>query len=171
MAVVIGEFDTMLRGLEATILQYVPRCEFYFGQGEEALRQKSPPYVAWAIGEGEPSAETRETAAEDRVSWLDDGVRVTARCAGAVLPGQQGKDLRRQQLDASLRVMLAVSWAVVRAHQGYFSDLGWRPLNPEQLSDAHYPVDYTFAVRAGRRTPEIDLTTPTSAPGTVAVES
>ena len=41
MAVVIGEFDTMLRGLEATILQYVPRCEFYFGQGEEALRQKS----------------------------------------------------------------------------------------------------------------------------------
>lgn len=168
---VIGDLDTMLRRLEAEIRLYVPQCAFYFGEREEMLRQKSPPFVAWQVQGGVTSDETRETAGKLQVSWRDDDVEIIARCAGFVPPDTHSEDLRRQQLQASLLVFWAVSYAVEKFHQGYCtSDGGWETVNPEELSDAYYPVDYTFRIRAGRRTPPIVDVQPEEAPASVVLE-
>ena len=62
---------------------------------------------------------------------------------------------RRQQLAASMQVMLAVSLAAHSLHQGYVKDRGWVPENPEGCSDAYVTIDYTFAIRAPRLTPPL----------------
>lgn len=168
----LSNLDAKLRQLEARIRERVPTCEFYLGgEDEETARQKSGPYVVWLIAGGEESEETREVSDTDRVHYLDDMVRITARVAGLVPGGEQGPDVRRQQLAASLQVFLAVSWAVNSLCQGYSDDRGWSPVGPRDMTASCYPIDYTFRLRAGRWTPAVDQVQPDSAPGTVTLEA
>lgn len=163
-----GDLDACLRALEARIRPYQPGCSFYFGGVEEENRPASPPFVRWSVVDAEPAQGTRPDRQPKGVYQLvDDLVVMQARCVGALLPGLLGSDPRRQQLGASVQVMLAVSLAVHGEHQGYVDDRGWRPVYPTAPSDAYLPIDYTFAIRAPRLTPPLAQVVAEEAPATV----
>jgi len=160
-----GDLDACLRVLETRIRKYHPGCAFYFGGVEEANRPASPPFVRWAVVDAEAQQGTVDRQPKGRFQAVDDLVVMQARCAGALLSGLLGPDPRRQQLAASVQVMLAVSLAVHGEHQGYVDDRGWRPVYPTAPTDAYVPIDYTFAIRAPRLTPDVDSVLAESAPG------
>lgn len=166
---VAGDLDAALRELEGLVLARHPRCAFFFGDKEERMRQKTPPYVAWYIASGEPDEGTvpRTPVPKSVYQTVDDWVTIVARCAGLVDAGQLGPDPRRQQLAASTQVMLSVSLAVHGAHQGYVQDRGWQPANPEACSDSYLSIDFTFAIRAPRLSPPLAQVRATEAPSTV----
>lgn len=165
---VSGDLDAALRELEAYVRRYQPRCDYFFGDKEERLRQKSPPYVAWFVVDAEPAdGAVPDRQPKGKYQLVDDLVVITARCAGLVQAGSAGPDVRRQQLAASMQVMLAVSLAAHSLHQGYLKDRGWRPENPEGCSDAYVTIDYTFAIRAPRLTPPLAQVVAEEAPATV----
>lgn len=169
MAVAVGDLDRMLLALEASVRGRLAQVQFFFGE-ENVQRSVTPPYVIWDVVDGTHSEETRERAPIAQESYVDDLVEITARCVGQAPAGQVGGDLgRRRQLEASLQVFLAVSWAVHGQHQGYVEDRGWRRVPPLGPEDATCPIEYTFAIRAGRLEPAPDLTQPTSQSPTVAL--
>lgn len=172
MAQPVGDLDTQLRAIEAYVLEFVPRCTFFFGEKEVVCLQKSPPYVNWIPLRGVPDGDTRETATIDQRPFVDDQVSLVALCAGLCVPPQMNSiDLRRQQFAASMSVLLAVRWAVKRLRQGYESDSGWEATHPELLADAHYSLRWTFAVRAQAMTPPDDMTQPNGMPATLDLEN
>lgn len=156
--IAFGSLDTALRALEARIRTQVPTCQFYFGGAEDAQRERTGPWVAWLVQRGEYQP-PREIRPSDRFAAADDMVVIVARCAAPALV-QATPDLRRAQFEAATQVFLAVSLAVHQLHQGYLDDRSWEPAPLEAISDAVYPIDYTFAIRAGRWTPPRDQVQP-----------
>jgi len=170
MPAVIGDLDVMLRALEQAVRAYQPRCEFFFGDAEELMRVKTPPYVAWYVrgGEAQPP---REITSSTRFATIDDLVVITARCAGLPPLPQVGPDPRRQQMEASRQVFLAVQLVAHQKHQGYIEDRGWEIVGLEALAEAHVAINYTFAIRAGRLTPPLQDVQPLTQEPTVLLES
>lgn len=161
----VGDLDDLLRELEAGVLQYLPACAFYFGP-EEMDRPGSAPSVVWVVEAGDADREIRAREEGDTRSFQDDNVRIVAHCVGTPrLPAS-----RRAQLAASLQVFLAVSWTVQRLHEGFFEDLGWKPVHPKGPSDSSYPVDYTFALRVARMEPAWDQVQLTEVQGSQVLE-
>ena len=106
-----GDLDACLRVLEAKIRPYQPSCSFYFGGAEEENRPASPPFVRWSVVDAEPAQGTRPDRQPKGVYQLvDDLVVMQARCVGSLLPGLLGPDVRRQQLAASVQVLLSHYW-------------------------------------------------------------
>jgi len=167
----VGALDEVLRALETLVRSRAPRIEFYFGDLPETERQKSPPSITWIVERAPASAETRDRPETDTRSWMDDLVEVRARCVGLVPQGQRSQAFRRQQLEASMQVFLALSWAVTCRHQGAYEDRGWVPVNPAVVSDAHVPIDFTFALRVARMEPAWDQTQFQTFDETVTLES
>lgn len=161
----IGDLDAALRALENEItpagfgVQAGQPVRFYLQPGEggaELYRDKTPPYVIWEVRAGKPAERTYDTTEEGRRRFLDDGVEVVARCAGFTPPGQLTQESRRAQLGASLAVMDAVSWAVHSSLQGLLvRDEGW-DVESAELSESCVVVNYTFVMRRGRLSPDLD---------------
>ena len=168
----LGDFDGALRLIEDVVRKFAPRCSFYLGgEEEEEQRAKSPPYVAWIVKEGEPDAFTStERNDAGQIHYLDDYAIITARCAGLVQAGQLGPDPRRQQLQASMDLMLVVSWAWAKLHQGYYVDQGWKPVQNRGIGDAYVCMEHTVKLRVSRWTPLNPPIQPTEVGATFSLE-
>lgn len=164
----LGDLDAGLRKLEARITKLIPGCTYFFGGTEDAQRARTGPCVSWTVLRGDATA-AREISPASRFATVDDLVAISARCS-APAAIQQTPDLRRAQLAASIQVFLAVSLAVHAEHQGYVDDRGWAPLELEAISEAVYPVEYVFAIKAGRWTPALQEVQPTQQEPTVSLE-
>jgi hypothetical protein len=149
----LGTLETVLLGLEVKVRALAPRITFFFGDDDEIERQKTPPCITWVVEEAEALQDYRDRPETTTRSFMDDLVVIRARCTGLVPQGQRSAAYRRQQLEASIQVMLALSWVLTARYQGAIEDRGWRAVNPKQVADAHTPVDYTFALRVARMEP------------------
>lgn len=152
----IGHLDAALLELEALVLKGLPNstpgllpgvngCRFFYGDTDEKMREKSPPYVAWYVRGAQEDAPRSQP--QGVVTLVDDLTEIVARCAGFV--EALGPDPRRQQVQASKVVLDHVRAAVKTLHQGYDSPLhSWSHAGLD-LSDAYVALDYTFTIRAG----------------------
>lgn len=153
----IGDLDQALRVLEGLVAARVPGCTFFFGDTDEKMREKSPPYVAWYVP-GAEEAPPWEQPSGQRFALVDDLTEIRARCAGLVTV--PGPDPRRQQHNASKTVLDWLRWAVKTQHQGKDEPLrSWTSSGPE-LSDAYIALDWTFTVRASLLSPDFDSQIP-----------
>lgn len=106
-------------GLEASIREYVPRCEFYFGEDEQN-RHLQPPSIVWDVDGADPTTFERQSAVDGLVSpkpFSADAVQIVATVMGAAEPTavDTEKTQRAQEFAATEHLAQSLRWALKKS--------------------------------------------------------
>lgn len=157
-----------LAALEASIREFVPLCQFYFGLENED-RNMQPPEITWEVGGGDKTTFERQNAVSGMVSpksFSADMVQIRAVVMGAAAPSAETteRDQRRQEFAATEHLMCCLRWALMRSSPNGFLGAhewhGYQLIAPEGPTDRGCIFDCHFAVKVQIVAPEPPLAGP-----------